>query len=114
MTATDCFGSGAAVAAEFAPPSPGVASRVVASGLISLASPIGFEPTAPGLGILCSILLSYGDTVAILHNPAVIQKPQPLIWRAVRDSPLTGFIMRMVCGMLHTGDARLSRPATTG
>jgi hypothetical protein len=28
---------------------------------IGLASPIGFEPTAPGLGILCSILLSYGD-----------------------------------------------------
>ena len=26
-----------------------------------LASPAGFEPTAPGLGILCSILLSYGD-----------------------------------------------------
>ncbi len=22
--------------------------------------PAGFEPTAPGLGILCSILLSYG------------------------------------------------------
>ncbi len=26
-----------------------------------MASPAGFEPTAPGLGILCSILLSYGD-----------------------------------------------------
>ena len=26
-------------------------------------SPAGFEPTAPGLGILCSILLSYGDAV---------------------------------------------------
>jgi hypothetical protein len=26
-----------------------------------VASPAGFEPTAPGLGILCSILLSYGD-----------------------------------------------------
>jgi hypothetical protein len=25
-------------------------------------SPAGFEPTAPGLGILCSILLSYGDS----------------------------------------------------
>lgn len=24
-------------------------------------SPAGFEPTAPGLGILCSIRLSYGD-----------------------------------------------------
>ncbi len=28
---------------------------------ITMASPAGFEPTAPGLGILCSILLSYGD-----------------------------------------------------
>lgn len=26
-----------------------------------MVSPAGFEPTAPGLGILCSILLSYGD-----------------------------------------------------
>ncbi len=31
------------------------------SDLRWLASPAGFEPTAPGLGILCSILLSYGD-----------------------------------------------------
>ena len=29
--------------------------------LIYMVSPAGFEPTAPGLGILCSILLSYGD-----------------------------------------------------
>ena len=28
-----------------------------------VASPAGFEPTAPGLGILCSIRLSYGDIV---------------------------------------------------
>ena len=27
-------------------------------------SPAGFEPTAPGLGILCSIRLSYGDFIA--------------------------------------------------
>ena len=26
-----------------------------------MASPAGFEPTAPRLGIWCSILLSYGD-----------------------------------------------------
>ena len=29
---------------------------------VKLASPIGFEPTAPSLGNLCSIQLSYGDT----------------------------------------------------
>ena len=27
-----------------------------------VASPAGFEPTAPGLGNLCSIQLSYGDS----------------------------------------------------
>ncbi len=27
-----------------------------------MVSPAGFEPAAPGLGILCSILLSYEDT----------------------------------------------------
>src|SRR5271165_7249831 len=31
------------------------------SVLSRMASPAGFEPTAPGLGILCSIRLSYGD-----------------------------------------------------
>jgi hypothetical protein len=30
-----------------------------------IASPAGFEPTTPGLGILCSVLLSYGDDVMI-------------------------------------------------
>jgi hypothetical protein len=29
---------------------------------VEVASSAGFEPTAPGLGILCSILLSYEDT----------------------------------------------------
>ena len=29
--------------------------------MMMLASPARFELTAPGLGILCSILLSYGD-----------------------------------------------------
>ena len=32
----------------------------------SLVSPAGFEPTAPGLGILCSILLSYGDSRGLI------------------------------------------------
>ncbi len=36
--------------------------------LILLVSPAGFEPTAPGLGILCSILLSYGDFFGSGHN----------------------------------------------
>ena len=40
-----------------------------------MASPIGFEPTAPGLGILCSILLSYGDTAAIIHISTGLAKP---------------------------------------
>ncbi len=31
---------------------------------MKVVSPAGFEPTAPGLGILCSILLSYGDGAA--------------------------------------------------
>jgi hypothetical protein len=32
------------------------------------ASPAGFEPTAPGLGILCSIRLSYGDLPFCLND----------------------------------------------
>ena len=32
-----------------------------------MASPAGFEPTAPGLGILCSILLSYGHMLQNHH-----------------------------------------------
>ncbi len=35
----------------------------------NLASPAGFEPATPRLGIWCSIRLSYGDVVAILANP---------------------------------------------
>ena len=34
-----------------------------------LVSPAGFEPTAPGLGILCSILLSYGDASLRIAQP---------------------------------------------
>ena len=33
-----------------------------------VASPAGFEPTAPRLGIWCSILLSYGDVKAIYRS----------------------------------------------
>src|ERR1700722_19371262 len=40
-----------------------------------MASPIGFEPTAPRLGILCSILLSYGDTRRSLQDFAAAAKP---------------------------------------
>ena len=32
-----------------------------------MASPAGFEPATPGLGILCSILLSYGDIPGAAH-----------------------------------------------
>ena len=42
-----------------------------------MASPAGFEPTAPGLGILCSILLSYGDIHSVLHDSAVFAKLDP-------------------------------------
>ena len=35
--------------------------RIGAQFCSGVASPAGFEPTAPGLGILCSIRLSYGD-----------------------------------------------------
>ena len=50
-----------------------------------MASPIGFEPTAPGLGILCSILLSYGDTALFLHGFPPPKKPVPLmsVWLGV-------------------------------
>ena len=47
------------------------------SALRSLASPAGFEPTAPGLGILCSILLSYGDFVCIFSHSALYPSPGP-------------------------------------
>ena len=33
-------------------------------GVKSLVPPAGFEPAAPGLGILCSIQLSYGGNCA--------------------------------------------------
>ncbi|MFM2128883.1 MAG: hypothetical protein RL477_429 [Pseudomonadota bacterium] len=37
---------------------------------MKMASPAGFEPTAPGLGILCSIQLSYGDPAVLYHGHA--------------------------------------------
>jgi hypothetical protein len=39
-----------------------------------VASPAGFEPTTPGLGILCSILLSYGDLPAFIASCRALQK----------------------------------------
>ena len=34
-----------------------------------LVIPAGFEPTTPGLGILCSILLSYGTSRDWTYQP---------------------------------------------
>ncbi len=48
-----------------------------------MVSPAGFEPTAPGLGILCSIRLSYGDFACpfsilhLIHAPAPMAKSGP-------------------------------------
>ena len=52
-----------------------------ASGLhpAELVSPAGFEPTAPGLGILCSILLSYGDA-GLPYRTAPSASPQNPRW----------------------------------
>ena len=38
--------------------------RIALRGGQVMVRPAGFEPTTPGLGILCSILLSYGRIVA--------------------------------------------------
>lgn len=35
-----------------------------------MASPAGFEPATPGLGIQCSILLSYEDVAALIAREA--------------------------------------------
>ena len=51
--------------------------KIRSNSLILLASPIGFEPTAPGLGILCSILLSYGDTDTTIPDSTRRAKPNP-------------------------------------
>jgi hypothetical protein len=60
------------------------------SGVASLVgeemSPAGFEPTAPRLGIWCSILLSYGDIRRfIAHSRALVtaRKRRPVtLWPA--------------------------------
>ena len=51
--------------------------------------PAGFEPAAPGLGILCSILLSYGGKTTsniILYSGVVKENfPGPRIFRQYAD-----------------------------
>jgi hypothetical protein len=69
--------------------------------LILLASPIGFEPTAPGLGILCSILLSYGDTQ---ENQYVRQ-----LFLLRLGSWAAGRLIRHVSDLVQAGD-RLGLP----
>src|ERR1700722_14846428 len=61
----------------------GCSRKKLDKSLIQLASPIGFEPTAPGLGILCSILLSYGD----IHQTRRLYKSAPATSTAPR--PIT-------------------------
>ena len=57
-----------------------------------MASPAGFEPTAPGLGILCSILLSYGDRSASVDAdgaaPPIRPSSLPLASPSVRTLPI--------------------------
>ena len=48
-------------------PSPSLAVKQYSDHWVAvLARPAGFEPTAPGLGILCSILLSYGRLLVFI------------------------------------------------
>src|ERR1700722_1527254 len=63
----------------------GCSRKKLDKSLIQLASPIGFEPTAPGLGILCSILLSYGDAAPSLHELPPPKKPVPPMSGSPRD-----------------------------
>ena len=58
---------------------------------VCLASPIGFEPTAPGLGILCSILLSYGDLEPLsTGHPVFVNASAPRCREQVKPGRLGG------------------------
>ena len=46
-------------------PSADLESQEEASKSLLSMPPAGFEPTAPGLGILCSIQLSYGGAALL-------------------------------------------------
>ena len=54
--------------------------EMLLESMLCMASPARFELTAPGLGILCSILLSYGDTANILHGSTGLAKPAQAHW----------------------------------
>jgi hypothetical protein len=60
-------------------------NRVVISRRGGLASPARFERTAPRVGILCSILLSYGDTRFPIPENSCVRSPV-LHPRATRPS----------------------------
>ena len=56
---------------------------------ILLVRPAGFEPTAPGLGILCSILLSYGrnDSESSMTKINDLREHNKIIHRSLILSP---------------------------
>ena len=52
-----------------------------------MVSPAGFEPTAPRLGISCSILLSYGDAGREDSGPLLALQWQAGATARVEDHP---------------------------
>lgn len=97
--------------------------RRFTSGRRSLARPAGFEPTAPGLGILCSILLSYGrspgrtlhkvDTVVAgsgaLHpcvlNPSIACTSAARIPGSIAEWPASGTITYSASGQARASSS---------